>query len=296
MESTRTHWLAVGLWMIAAAAAFAQQDQANRQVMSAGEAETLPAANAALDLAQFAEPQLVAEQASTTSSATESGLADVALASPSSAIPNEPFAPPAEAADETIVDATPSPSIPRHRSFISNALSNQRHHTDEDGDAPHAASSIPAAPWYRTPYVALAGVLLLIGTLAKMAKRCVPAARPLAAHALQIIGRMPLSAKQSVVLLHIGNRLVLIGVTTDRMQTLAEIRDLQEVSLLLGRVAGAAGRTEDAFQTSLSTELDHFEQTEEEADTPEPATQATLEQTKDQLQSLLGRLRSLQTG
>jgi flagellar biogenesis protein FliO len=305
MESTRAHWLAAGLWMIASAAGLAQEtnrcDIDGPMPRPSTDPPAPPTtANAAMDLAQFEQPDATAE----------ADPSDVAVPEiiPSEAVPSKelhtdagaaaqdaPAQPVAtNAAPEDEEEVAGSHVIPRDRSIVASALRAQHRAADVGTASEDLHATIPSTPWYRSPYVALAGVLLLIGLLATMFKRWVPSARPLAAHALQIVGRMPLSGKQSVVLLHIGNRLILVGVTADRMQTLSEITDAQEVELLLGRV-GAKPRAEAGFETSLARELRNFDEADEPARDAEHAA-PTLEETKGQLQSLLGRLRSLQTG
>jgi len=154
----------------------------------------------------------------------------------------------------------------------------------------------PTTPWYRTPYAALGGVLALIFGLTLLVRRYFPAARPVAADVLRVIGRVPIGGKQSAVLLHVGRRLVLVGMGPDAMRTLAEITDPEEVSQLLGktnskRIAG------HSFDRMLAEELNEYagESLSATEESPENAVRETLQVTRGQLETLRNRIRSLQS-
>jgi flagellar biogenesis protein FliO len=153
------------------------------------------------------------------------------------------------------------------------------------------------AGWYRHPLVGLAAVLGVIVALTMLARRYLPSARPIAPEALHVVGRAPISPKQSAVLLHVGNRLVLVGVGAEGMRTLAEITDPAEVSQLLGQTVGRNQKTEAGFEQLLADQLDEFEEAPaNDADDDEFAAMgATLQVTRDELASLRTRIRALQS-
>jgi flagellar biogenesis protein FliO len=62
----------------------------------------------------------------------------------------------------------------------------------------------------------------------------------------QVLGRVPLAARQFAELLHVGNKLVLVSVTSAGAETLTEITDPLEVDRLLGICKQADGRSSTA--------------------------------------------------
>jgi len=151
----------------------------------------------------------------------------------------------------------------------------------------------PAVPWYRGPYAALAGVLVIIAVLTVLARRFVPTVRPMGGGALRVVGRVPVGAKQSAALLQVGRRVVLVGIGPDGLRTLTEITDAQEVALLLGKSSSAAPA--ENFDHLLAEELEAYDATEEDAETPQEAARESLQATRGQLESLRSRIRALQS-
>ncbi|MCK6454997.1 MAG: flagellar biosynthetic protein FliO [Phycisphaerae bacterium] len=60
---------------------------------------------------------------------------------------------------------------------------------------------------------------------------------------IRIMARQGLSAKQSLLLVRVGRRLVLIGVSADRMETLLELPDDAESATLLAALEGAGAQS-----------------------------------------------------
>jgi len=88
-------------------------------------------------------------------------------------------------------------------------------------------------PWGLTGVVALAVVLALILLTAKMFRRCVPGARVRDAGVLCIAARAAVGPKQSLALIQVGRRrYVLASVCPERVCTLADIHDADEVAEL----------------------------------------------------------------
>lgn len=136
-------------------------------------------------------------------------------------------------------------------------------------------------PWYRNPFTSLLVVLGVIGAVAAMVRRWVPAARTVNSDQLQVIGRTAISSKQSVVLLHVGERVVLLGVTPEAVNTLSEITDESEVARLLGR-SKSNEAVQSKFDSVLTREFEQYETAETavteieepEASVPVPVTEA----------------------
>lgn len=81
----------------------------------------------------------------------------------------------------------------------------------------------------------LAIVLGLFFAVVWLTRRSIPkASQPLPTEAFEILGKAPLTARQTVQLIRVGSRLLLLSVTADGARTLAEISDSQEVEHLSG--------------------------------------------------------------
>lgn len=83
-------------------------------------------------------------------------------------------------------------------------------------------------------------VLALIAAVAMVVRKYMPAKRLLTgAGAMDIVARLPLSGKQSLLLVKLGHQLVLVGVSPEQMASLAVIEDPEQVAAIVGRVAGS---------------------------------------------------------
>lgn len=96
----------------------------------------------------------------------------------------------------------------------------------------------------------LIAVLVTIGVLAMLARKWMSGtARFSPDGVIRLLGRQYLSNKQSLALVRVGQRLVLLGLTPDRVSTLCEIRDAEEVSAL---VAAAQRGAPGSFSAALN--------------------------------------------
>lgn len=153
-------------------------------------------------------------------------------------------------------------------------------------------------PWYRSGLMSLVVVLGLIGAVAVVVRRLVPSVRSMSSGSIEVIGRHTLAPKQSIALIRVGRRVLLLGITAERINSLCEIDDGEEVSDLLGRIperARSAG-TED-FERLLDGSAAEFRDSLEGLDRPiEPACGGSqnLHRAKGRLQGLLSRLQAMQ--
>ncbi len=152
-------------------------------------------------------------------------------------------------------------------------------------------------PWYRTGFGALAIVLVLVGGAAWAFRRWMPTSRLGDSDILRVVGRTSLTPKHTVALVHVGRRFVMVGVCGDRLETLSEVSDPDEVADLLARVAQpVTKRSGDGFDRLLVSEADRYDQV---------LTERPAEQADDDVQrpgrkgsaagDLLRKLRALQT-
>lgn len=133
----------------------------------------------------------------------------------------------------------------------------------------------------------LLAVLAMIGAIALVVKRCMPARRLLTgAGVLDIIARVPLSGKQSLVLVKMGRRLILLGVTPDRVSSLDVVDDPDEAASLIGEVAS---QKSDSMTSAFA---DAFRR-EAHAYVEEPIGQNAASSARGHVQGLLEKVRGL---
>lgn len=107
---------------------------------------------------------------------------------------------------------------------------------------------------------------------------------------IRILARHYLSNKQSLCLVRIGQRLVLIGVTPEHISAVAEVSDPDEAALLTGQAQrGSTG----SFTQALSRFATGYSQAEDDASEPPCATPsaARLQSAGEGLRSLTDRVR-----
>lgn len=150
-------------------------------------------------------------------------------------------------------------------------------------------------PWYRTGIGALAIVLVLVGAGTWVMRRWIPATRIADSRALQVVARVGLSPKHSAVLVGLGRRFVLLGVSGDRVTTLCEVCDPDEVAELAARVGAAGGRATGDFDDLLVREAGGYSASAP-ADVDETASaRSGGSPAREPLNDLLRRLRVLQS-
>jgi flagellar biosynthetic protein FliO len=144
------------------------------------------------------------------------------------------------------------------------------------------------ASWSATDVWPLLSVLALILVLAWIVKRALPGRRVFAGSGvMEVLSRTPLSNKQSLVLVRMGRRLLLLGVTGDEMHTLCLVEDPDQVAMLVGEAAsGRPGSMTQAFARTLVEEHRAYED-----DAVEEAEQSS--ETGGQVRSLLDKVRHL---
>ena len=117
-------------------------------------------------------------------------------------------------------------------------------------------------PWYRGGLGALATVLVLIVAVYWLVRRYLPAARAGESGVLRVAARTGLTPKQSLMLIRLPRRFVLVAVSQGRVDTLCAIDDAEEVADLLARVHAPAARGEAQFEDLLQAQEAEFDETE----------------------------------
>jgi len=122
---------------------------------------------------------------------------------------------------------------------------------DQDQAIQHPAAGVNAWPlWDALP---LAVVLALIAGIALLVKKYIPVKRILTgAGVLDVVARLPLSSKQSLVLVRMGRRLVLVGVSPEGLTRLDVVEDPEQVAAIAGEVAS---RREDSMSRAFADAL-----------------------------------------
>jgi len=92
--------------------------------------------------------------------------------------------------------------------------------------------------WSIRDFMPLMTVIGIIIMAALLLKRFMPGRGLLTgAGTMEVVARTALSAKQHLVLVKIGRRLVLLGVTPEHIETLSVVDDPEEMAILLGKIS-----------------------------------------------------------
>ena len=120
--------------------------------------------------------------------------------------------------------------------------------------------------WRLRDLLPLAIVLGVIAGAALLLKRFLPARRMLGgAGVLEVVARTPVGPKQNVVLVRMGRRMVLVGVTAENVTPLCIVEDPNQVAELLGEAASARPNSATAeFQRSFLAEAQQFVDSEDD--------------------------------
>jgi flagellar biogenesis protein FliO len=124
----------------------------------------------------------------------------------------------------------------------------------KSADESHRFAGESDRPWYGTGIGALAIVLGLIVVLFLVLRRWTPSLRTGGSGVVQIVGRTVLAPRQSLVLVQLGRRLVLIGVSAERIQPVCEITDNEEAAAILAE----SRRIRGDFSSWLDREAAEF--------------------------------------
>jgi flagellar biogenesis protein FliO len=177
---------------------------------------------------------------------------------------NEPTVPVSIQAEPKPETQTNSREIKRsaeQRSRLTNGKSSQTvSHPDSGGKMFGLVDMVP-----------LVAVLALIGVAAVLLKRFMPGKTLLTgAGVLDVVARLSLSPKQTVVLVKMGKRLVLLGTSGDRITPLSEVTDPEQVAILLGEAASeSTSSMTSAFAQSIKRESMAYHSEEEDFDESE---------------------------
>lgn len=141
----------------------------------------------------------------------------------------------------------------------------------------------------------LAVVLGVVGTVYWTARRWMPAARVRDSGVMRTLGRLSLAPKHQMVAVQVGRRVLLVGVSPDRVSALGTIANPAEVADLLSRVA-PRGQADVAFDPLLEAEASGYRvAVSSRARQAAPARNGGDGGTSRAVHELLEKVRSLQT-
>ncbi len=143
-----------------------------------------------------------------------------------------------------------------------------------------------ASSWPFAEALPLVLVLALIAGIALVVKRYMPVNRMLAGGgALDVVARLPLSGKQSLMLVKMGPKLVLVGVSPEQMASLAVVDDPEQIAAIVGQIAS---RRSDSISRSFVDALG--DETKAYAEGPEAtAAGGSVRSLLDKVRKLTGR-------
>jgi flagellar protein FliO/FliZ len=148
-----------------------------------------------------------------------------------------------------------------------------------------------AVPWYRNGFVALGAVLLMIAIVAWGLKRFGPKGQ-LGGSAIRILSRSHLSPKQSLALIRVSDRVMLVGITPDRISHLTTFDDPVGVDVMTAST-NAKTVPREPFGGLLDSESMLFEVDDDSQEQASSADLGAVHATRRSLKSLLGRVKTL---
>lgn len=228
---------------------------------------------------------------------TSNGTADSPLppgvATPSSGVTIDTDSPPVPSPSSAEGTALPAAEEQRAQSTAGSPPERVPAALLKRSNAPPGAGALRGPPWYRSSLVVLAVVLGIILAVSYVVRRYVPAVRTLGDGALKVVQRMPLSSKQSIALVQVGRRMVLIGITPDRVSSLSVIDDPEECAHLRARVCKDAKKPGADFDVLLSAEAGKFERQPLEAALNQSESSTRLRETRGHLEGMLKKLEEM---
>lgn len=170
-----------------------------------------------------------------------------------------------------------APRVPRRKAAVGDIVETER-----------------SLPWYRTGLGALAVVLALVGAVYFIVRRWMPAARAVDPGLMRIVARTTLTSKQSLALVSLGRRFVMVGISADRLDCLCEVSEPDEVAHLASRVGMGQLETEGSFDSLLTDEAEEYRGVEPLAEASMDLERPPRTVVPASLTALLGRLRTVQ--
>ncbi len=149
--------------------------------------------------------------------------------------------------------------------------------------------------WYQSGLGALSIVLALVGVATWAVRRWLPSAKIRDNDLLRVVSRTSLSPKQSLALVHLGRRFVVLGISSDNVNVLCEVTDPDEVADLVQRTEKARNERPHGFDSALLDEAARFDEPIEPVTKGQQPHAFEKHAGRDSLRALLHRLKTLKT-
>ncbi|MCG3137982.1 MAG: hypothetical protein HJJLKODD_01838 [Phycisphaerae bacterium] len=142
-------------------------------------------------------------------------------------------------------------------------------------------------------WLALAGVLGIIGLVTWALRRWGPAARLGGESAIKIIGRTYLAPKQSLTLVRLGRRVLLLGATSEQITCLSHIENDDEVAELLAANKSIKKAPRQEFDGLLVKEFAQYEEPAAEPQVTDAGQAVDYLATREDLRELVRKVQAM---
>lgn len=152
------------------------------------------------------------------------------------------------------IAAEPTPASPFGGQTVSDVEKGEQPAAGAKGTG--AAPGLPGFSGVIKMLLWLVVVVACIYAAVYFIRRYVPAARTMfGGGVMKVVGRTYVSSRQSILLVKVGSKFVMVGVTGANLTALSEIADPEEVRKLTEEIAAQGGRgMGDSFKKALSRE------------------------------------------
>jgi flagellar biogenesis protein FliO len=138
--------------------------------------------------------------------------------------------------------------------------------------------------------LALAIVLGLILVLRWLARKLFPnAVHGRASDAIKVLSRSPITARQQILLVQVGRRVLVVADNGTQMTALSQIKDADEVAALVGQLNPSSASDREAFTAALDASQNQYEPQDEQAATDD----ASLAPAQTEIAGLMDKVRGL---
>lgn len=118
--------------------------------------------------------------------------------------------------------------------------------------------------WYRTQIGALAVVLAAIAVCFWALRRWAPTLRVRSAGAIRVVARTPLGPRQTIAVVQLGRRFLILGVSPGRVDNLGNVDDPREAGELAALLGADWAGTSSRFTTALEGEAADFREADDD--------------------------------
>lgn len=169
-------------------------------------------------------------------------------------------------------------------------------HSSEHGTSGVGGIQLPKTSLFDTfwPMLVVLGIIVACGAAVK--KWLPQATRVSGGSAVNILARQYVSSKQSLCLVKVGKRVVLVGVTPEAMTTLTEIVDSEEIASLAASLNRGKSGSFSAALSRQSVEAGDDATEDEYAPAPVQPRGGRMGETEARIRDLVGRIRAMSTG